>query len=552
MRKTFFLSVLISIVCPVAILAQELNGAMAAVGPSESVSTKINPEPDKALVLVRSQIPNLRFDSNRKIDKVRQVSSADWEVWLPAGTHILKIDAEGYERIELPPTTFARKKIYELKIVEVRAPRSAIGMGHKGSLFVNSIPDGATLKIEGIPLTWKTPVTIPEILSSKWRLTLWKEEYDSLVTTITVLPDTLTRLQPFKLIAQFGFIRYDSLATGKGTILMTNSKQINPIRLQKVGVGQYAITCKNDFFGERTKAFNVLPADTLDIGLKDFFDIGSLRFDPLFSNCITLIDAKIVRPNQSVLVTAGDHLVEAIEPVLGRKTVVVSVGVSENRVVRFEEVYESGVLTLQADVDADISVDGRLMGKRSVSFNTYPGTHEVRFVHSELGVEQRNVSVQSRNESRVVISMLPDRTWSYFASVFPGASQIYKGQTIRGYSYLLLIAGGVASTAYLYLQYNDKKTHYENAVDKYTSATKASDVAAYRKAVLTTYDAADNANKLLRISALATGGLYGLSLLDAFIISPAFGYRSSGAKLPIKIGFNPVDNSLLVSAHVNF
>jgi TolB-like protein len=82
-------------------------------------SRKINMEPDKSLMLVHSQVQNLRFDSNRKIDRVNQVSSSDWEVWLPAGTHILKIDAAGFERLELPVQNYGKKKAYELKIIAV-------------------------------------------------------------------------------------------------------------------------------------------------------------------------------------------------------------------------------------------------------------------------------------------------------------------------------------------------------------------------------------------------------------------------------------------------
>ena len=103
--------------------AQQLNRRMKVESFGES--RKINTEPDKSLVLVRSQVQNLRFDSNRKIDRVNQVSSSDWEVWLPAGTHILKIDADGFERLELPVQNYGRKKAYELKIVAVSVASAA-------------------------------------------------------------------------------------------------------------------------------------------------------------------------------------------------------------------------------------------------------------------------------------------------------------------------------------------------------------------------------------------------------------------------------------------
>ncbi|MGD1046294.1 MAG: PEGA domain-containing protein [Bacteroidota bacterium] len=79
-------------------------------------SSKVNTEQDKAYILIHSQIPFLRFDSNRKIDQVNQLSSGDWEVWLPAGTHILKISADGFQRLDLPPMNFGKKRSYEMTI----------------------------------------------------------------------------------------------------------------------------------------------------------------------------------------------------------------------------------------------------------------------------------------------------------------------------------------------------------------------------------------------------------------------------------------------------
>ena len=95
-------------------LSQDLNRKMEVEKLEES--QKVNPEADKAYVYVRSQIPNLRFDSNRLIDAKNQISSGDWELWLPAGTHMLKIDADGYQRLELDPYNFAKRRSYELVI----------------------------------------------------------------------------------------------------------------------------------------------------------------------------------------------------------------------------------------------------------------------------------------------------------------------------------------------------------------------------------------------------------------------------------------------------
>ncbi|MBI3193579.1 MAG: PEGA domain-containing protein [Ignavibacteriae bacterium] len=113
MRKVF--PIMLLILC-VAIYteAQQLNRQMKVDSLYETM--KINPEADKVYVRVNSQIPKLRFDSNRRIDKINPISSGTWELWLPAGTHILKIDAEGFQRLEVGPESFSAKRSYELAI----------------------------------------------------------------------------------------------------------------------------------------------------------------------------------------------------------------------------------------------------------------------------------------------------------------------------------------------------------------------------------------------------------------------------------------------------
>ncbi len=95
--------------------AQTLNREMkAVVGPVES--NRVNAENDKSFLRVTSSVPNLQFSSNRSILSVNRLGSGDWEVWLPPGTHLLKVAAEGFRLLELPPFTYARKRSYELKL----------------------------------------------------------------------------------------------------------------------------------------------------------------------------------------------------------------------------------------------------------------------------------------------------------------------------------------------------------------------------------------------------------------------------------------------------
>lgn len=102
-----------------AAAAQTLNRQMAVDSLWESTKVNISREEGKAYLLVHSQIQNLRFDSQRAIERVTPLSSGDWQIILPAGTHFLKIAADGFQLLELPGRNFASKKTYELSIKAV-------------------------------------------------------------------------------------------------------------------------------------------------------------------------------------------------------------------------------------------------------------------------------------------------------------------------------------------------------------------------------------------------------------------------------------------------
>lgn len=140
-------------------------------------SQKVNPETEKAYVHVRSQIPNVRFDSNRKIDKVVQTSSGDWDLWLPWGTHILKISSEGYQTLELPAFNYGKKKSYELKL-KVRSIYS-----------IMTDPAGAIVRIDDQD-TLTSPGKI-ELELGAHKVEITKSNYESLTYNINLKEDVL-------------------------------------------------------------------------------------------------------------------------------------------------------------------------------------------------------------------------------------------------------------------------------------------------------------------------------------------------------------------------
>jgi len=134
-----------TIYCSVAVVGQDLNGQMGYEGPNPSA--RINADADKGIIHVTSRIPNLRFDSNRGILRVVRQSSGDWDVLISPGTHILKIEADNYEQLSLPPFNFQKLKLYELRISPKVLPQKFGSSLGKGSLFVDTDPTGSKLEI---------------------------------------------------------------------------------------------------------------------------------------------------------------------------------------------------------------------------------------------------------------------------------------------------------------------------------------------------------------------------------------------------------------------
>ncbi len=97
------------------LVSQTLNRQIKIESFDES-SEIINPEKDKALIIVRSQIPDLVFDANRNIDMKPQSGSV-WHLYFTPGTIRLKVSSKGFEQLDISPKSFSGGRAYLLRLV---------------------------------------------------------------------------------------------------------------------------------------------------------------------------------------------------------------------------------------------------------------------------------------------------------------------------------------------------------------------------------------------------------------------------------------------------
>ncbi len=98
------------------LFSQNLNRQIKVELFEEDQSGIINPEKDKALIIVRSQIPDLSFDANRNLD-VKPQSGSVWNIYCSPGTIRLKVSASGYEQLEIPPKSVIGGRTFNLRLV---------------------------------------------------------------------------------------------------------------------------------------------------------------------------------------------------------------------------------------------------------------------------------------------------------------------------------------------------------------------------------------------------------------------------------------------------
>jgi hypothetical protein len=144
----------------------------------------INPYPDRAILVVYSDVAKLSFTTNnRGVIEAKEVSTGFWQVLLFPGTHIISYMSEGYksvdDRIYIPAGKIGVRKV---KVI------SKPGGGY-GNLRIATVPSGAVLKFNDIPLKEKTPVILNNQPIGSHKLSFSAPGYFDLDTFVVVKKD---------------------------------------------------------------------------------------------------------------------------------------------------------------------------------------------------------------------------------------------------------------------------------------------------------------------------------------------------------------------------
>lgn len=182
MRITFVL--LSSILLFSQILFSQDKLGELAVGEPEEKKIVVR-SPDRAALVIVSEVADLEFESTRLIHEVRPRGASEWNLLVEPGRQIITVRAPGYQPVKTEVINLQAKRAYSLKITQVKAI--------PGKLIINTDPPDAEILINGAKIEAKTPFVLEEALPGRFNIEVMKEGYRSAFKGMDVKSNDVTQ-----------------------------------------------------------------------------------------------------------------------------------------------------------------------------------------------------------------------------------------------------------------------------------------------------------------------------------------------------------------------
>jgi len=185
MKKQFSFIVVLLLACT-PVWSQEKYGELTVSLP-ETLNIVVRNEMQSALIVV-SEVPDLQFESNRRIFEVRPRGASEWQILVEPGRQIFTIRGANYLPVKTEVINLRAKRAYRLKVSQVKPV--------PGTLFIKTKPEGASLRIDGVLVDAKTPYRFEEALPGRHYVQVFKEGYRAVEKTLLVESKKVAAWEP--------------------------------------------------------------------------------------------------------------------------------------------------------------------------------------------------------------------------------------------------------------------------------------------------------------------------------------------------------------------
>jgi formylglycine-generating enzyme required for sulfatase activity len=347
------------------------------VEPVETPGNWINLNPDKALLIVYSDIGNLTFTTNnRGVLDVTQVQKGVFRVLLYPGTHLITYSTTDGLFKDIDDRIYIEAgKIGERRVKVNRDPGISVG---RGNLRIESDPLGAKIRFNDIQLNDMTPYTLSNQPSGRHNLHLDLEGYVSLDTSIMIEKD-MTKTYKFNLIKELASLNVLSDPSGAKVYLDGDSIGITPLERNDLTPGEKSLLVQKEGYINNFQTIRLRPNETKT------FNIDLIRQSGTLEISTNPEGANIYLDGNEVGVYKGFPLVIDNVPIGKHQIRAVMIGYDENTTsadVNFDQIStvhlvlkgKLGALFVSSTPDgANIFIDSKNTGKKSpYKFNDLP------------------------------------------------------------------------------------------------------------------------------------------------------------------------------------
>ncbi len=328
-----------------------------------------------------------------------------------------------------------------------------------GSMTVTSTPPGAEVEVDG-ELWGTTPASRAQVFSGTHMVRVSKENYYPQEKQVEVF-DGQHREMPFLLSSSVGFLMVESDPPGARVTIRETGQRLGRTPLKEIALdpGTYTLVIELEDHKPHEQSIPVSLAGTPPISVDLERKTGHLR-------------------------------VESDPP---RATVYLN-GRRQGQTPTVVQDHPTGTYTLRLEKSGH---------------DSYEGTVVIR----EDETTRFNCSLGTEGTQRWMVERKRARLWS----IAPGGGQfVSPGQEWRGYLYV----GGIAAAGYMFYQssqnYTASEDEYDTSMQEYHNANSQDDIDRHFAGATTAYDDMETANRDITMFAAVAGGVYLVSIADAW------------------------------------
>lgn len=261
-----------------------------------------------------------------------------------------------------------------------------------GTLKIDSKPSLVDLSINGQPMG-KTPYNNSQAVSGSYMITLKKELYGEVNESI-IVQDGLITEKVFTLSEKFGELNIESKPTNAEIYLDGKFFGKTPYQNKQMASGEYNMTFKMKLYGDVPKKIIVKDRQKTDETILLPARFGTLKIGSKPSDAEIYLGSELIgrTPYVNEQMPSGEYIITVKKKLFGdvTKKYIIRDGVATDELIELPANF--GKVRINTLEQAEISIDGKLIGKGKKEVDLLAGFHEFE---AQLG--KHNPAKESRN-----------------------------------------------------------------------------------------------------------------------------------------------------------